>query len=223
MTAPRLAATVVVLRPRSPSQGQELASGATQGPPEVLMVRRSRGASFMADAYVFPGGRVDEADGSDGVEALRRAAARELLEEAAVEIDAATLVAFSRWVTPSAEPKRFDASFFVAVVPAGTEARADEAEVTERVWATARELLARHASSSPSSRSSSRRTACSRSCSPGTRPTPTPPARVRPSIPRARSPLREVRDVRALATSCATDSFALRIDRPGAVFYAVAR
>ena len=49
---PRPAATTLVLR--------EGASGL-----EVLMVRRSMQASFMPGAYVFPGGAVDEADGSD--------------------------------------------------------------------------------------------------------------------------------------------------------------
>lgn len=123
----RLAATVVVLRPAS-------------GAPEILMVRRTRKASFMADAFVFPGGRVDDADGGD----FRVAAARELAEEAHVQVDAASLRPLSRWITPSAEPKRFDTHFFLAAVPAGTEARVDDAEVTELMWASATELLRRH-------------------------------------------------------------------------------
>jgi 8-oxo-dGTP pyrophosphatase MutT (NUDIX family) len=127
---PRLAATVIVLRP----------AGAA---PEVLMVRRARGASFMADAFVFPGGRVDDSDGL-GDEGARRAAVRELAEEVAVVVAADTLVPLSRWITPSAEPKRFDARFFVAAVPAGTEARVDAAEVTEHLWLPAAGVLARH-------------------------------------------------------------------------------
>ena len=49
---PRPAATTLIVR---------------DGPPglEVLMVRRSLQASFMPGAYVFPGGAVDAADGSD--------------------------------------------------------------------------------------------------------------------------------------------------------------
>src|ERR1700675_3175323 len=107
MTAPRPAATVVVLR--------DSASG-----PEVLMVRRTRGASFMADAYVFPGGRVEPSDG-EGEAAFPVAAARELREEAAITIDSSALVFFAHWITPSAEPKRFDARFFVAALPPGQE------------------------------------------------------------------------------------------------------
>jgi len=136
--APRLAATVVVLRP------------AAAGAPAILIVTRARGASFMADAFVFPGGRVDEADAAqadpaDALAAFRIAAVREAREEAAVAIDPRSLVPLSRWITPSAEPKRFDACFFVAAVAAGTEAEVDRAEVTERVWASASALLHRHA------------------------------------------------------------------------------
>ena len=89
---PRPAATVVVLRD-SPAG------------PEVFMVRRHEGTAFMGGAHVFPGGRVDAADGDadeswcDGVEhavsqldglpkpqalAYHVAAARELFEEAGV-------------------------------------------------------------------------------------------------------------------------------------------
>ena len=138
MTAavPHPAATVVVLRPA-------LGGGA----PEILMVRRTRNATFMADAFVFPGGRVEDDDGPRAGDALapwRAAAARELFEEAAVRVDPATLVPFARWITPAAEPKRFDACFFLAIVPAGTAATADASEVVEPLWATAAEVLARH-------------------------------------------------------------------------------
>ena len=89
---PRPAATVVVLRD-SPTG------------PEVFLVRRHEGMSFMGGAHVFPGGRVDAADrdGSaawcDGIDHAARqleslpsedavayhvAAARELFEEAGV-------------------------------------------------------------------------------------------------------------------------------------------
>jgi 8-oxo-dGTP pyrophosphatase MutT (NUDIX family) len=128
---PRLAATVVLLR-----------SG--EAAPEVLMVRRTRGASFMADAHVFPGGRLEPEDG-EGPGAFERGAARELREEAAIEIDPAALVPLAHWITPSAEPKRFDARFFVAVLPPGQVARHDTVETVDHVWATAADLLERHA------------------------------------------------------------------------------
>jgi 8-oxo-dGTP pyrophosphatase MutT (NUDIX family) len=49
---PRPAATTLIVRDGAPGL-------------EVLMVRRSMQASFMPGAYVFPGGAVDVADGSD--------------------------------------------------------------------------------------------------------------------------------------------------------------
>ncbi len=136
MTDARPAATVVVLRP------------AGSAPPEVLLVRRSRGATFMADAFVFPGGRVDDDDrraasASDPLGAFRIAATRELVEEANVTVSSEDLVPWARWITPSAEPKRFDAQFFVVAVPAGTEAKVDETEVTEHLWIAAFDALAR--------------------------------------------------------------------------------
>jgi len=127
---PRPAATVVLLR-----------AGARG--PEVLMVRRHRGSSFMADAYVFPGGRVEESDGA-GEAAYAVGAARELSEEAALTVDAATLVPFARWITPSAEGKRFDARFFVAVAPADQVAHHDTVETVDILWATPAEVLARY-------------------------------------------------------------------------------
>ncbi len=133
--AARLAATVVVLRE-------------SDGPPEVLLVRRSRGAAFMADAFVFPGGRVDDSDRvageSDPLAPFRAAAARELREEASVHVEVPALVPLARWITPSAEPKRFDTMFFVTVVGRTTQGKVDDAEVTELLWAPAREVVARH-------------------------------------------------------------------------------
>ena len=104
---PRPASTVVVLRP-----------GATAAF-EVLLVRRNDRVAFMAGAYVFPGGRVDEADPSGArtprfwVEPprftdlttadewrYRAAAVRELTEEADVRVGVDDLVPIAHWVTP---------------------------------------------------------------------------------------------------------------------------
>lgn len=79
MSAPRPAATVLVLR-----------DGARG--PEVLLMQRARSVGFFPDAWVFPGGRVEERDcaipvDGEGDLELRpflAAAARECLEEAGV-------------------------------------------------------------------------------------------------------------------------------------------
>lgn len=127
-STPRDAATVILLRARE-----------TDGAAEVFLLRRHRGASFMAQAFVFPGG------GRDGEEDLRETAARELREEANVQIQASALVPFSHWITPSAEKKRFSARFFVAELPAGETPRFDGAETVEQLWITPEDALARSA------------------------------------------------------------------------------
>ena len=79
-TAPRQAATVVVLR-----------GGAERL--EVLMVQRTPKARFMGGAWVFPGGAVDAHEGEGDV-AHRAAAVREVFEEVAITLpDPAALVA----------------------------------------------------------------------------------------------------------------------------------
>ena len=133
------------------------------------MLRRARGSSFMASAFVFPGGAADE--GEDA----RTAGARELLEEAGVllakqkenrdsdtlelsgpdvirrrvlegmpakaALDRAglewatdSLVPWSHWITPSIEPKRFSARFFVVELPAAQEPHFDDKETVEEIW-----------------------------------------------------------------------------------------
>lgn len=71
----RPAATVLLLRDR-PEGARD------RGGWEVFMVRRSKRSGFMADAMVFPGGRVDDADAHDALVArcdLDRARAAAIL------------------------------------------------------------------------------------------------------------------------------------------------
>jgi 8-oxo-dGTP pyrophosphatase MutT (NUDIX family) len=157
----REAASVILLRRAEPGF-------------EALLVRRNRGATFMASAYVFPGGATEIGEDS------RVAAARELFEEAGVLIavgDADTvdapsqetlrkrilagapataelaraglawavdaLVPWSHWITPSIEPKRFSARFFVAELPAGQTPQFDAAETVDQTWIAPRDAAAR--------------------------------------------------------------------------------
>jgi 8-oxo-dGTP pyrophosphatase MutT (NUDIX family) len=74
------AATLIVVRER------------THGPPELLMVERAQDMAFAGGAWVFPGGRIDQADEelaeSLGPEdaAARVAAIREAVEETAIPV-----------------------------------------------------------------------------------------------------------------------------------------
>jgi 8-oxo-dGTP pyrophosphatase MutT (NUDIX family) len=74
-SAARDASTVVIARDAA-------------GGPELLMVRRKKGSSFMADAFVFPGGRVDDNDASAHPLAGEEAIAKES-RVAAIADDAA--------------------------------------------------------------------------------------------------------------------------------------
>lgn len=156
------AATVILVRPG-------------MGGLEVFLVRRHRKASFMSNAFVFPGGKIDPDDGGPEV-----AAVRELFEEAGVLLcdrplgvpvqrewrrrllagettfaallaeeklapDATRLHAWARWVTPSFEPRRFDAAFFVAELPPGQVPSFDDQETVEELWVSPADALARQA------------------------------------------------------------------------------
>jgi 8-oxo-dGTP pyrophosphatase MutT (NUDIX family) len=169
---------------------------------EVFMVRRHGKSGFMAGAYVFPGGKLDDGDCDEHLHArllgapsanyaaflaepglcprtaagLIVAAIRETFEEAGVlladfvgvdrlaavrsrlhegasfadvlaelnaQLNLRDLAALSRWITPQAEPRRFDTRFFVAKAPVDQSAAHDARETTEHAWLTPKEAIAR--------------------------------------------------------------------------------
>ena len=79
-TEPRPAASVILLR-----------RGGRHGSPgiEVLLGKRTPGASFMANAWVFPGGALDSVSAGQDPEDrdYRAAALRELEEEVSVALE----------------------------------------------------------------------------------------------------------------------------------------
>ena len=126
MSAARVqpASTVVLLRPSARRF-------------DVFLVRRHDNVAFMGGAHVFPGGRVEDTDREGAptdLDAHRRAAVRELAEEAGVVITPDALTPFDRWITPEIEIKRFDAMFFLAVLPSGQEAVHDGGETSDGIW-----------------------------------------------------------------------------------------
>jgi 8-oxo-dGTP pyrophosphatase MutT (NUDIX family) len=129
-------ATVVLLRDRSDGF-------------ELLLLRRSRTLSVHGGQWVFPGGRVDPQDhtpedSGDDLAASRRAAVREVAEEAGIELAVDDLVPHARWITPEIRPKRFDAWFFLA--PAGDVAvEIDGGEIDAYRWLTPAMALAEQA------------------------------------------------------------------------------
>jgi len=132
---PILAATVILLR---------------DGPTglETLMLRRNSKIVF-GGMWVFPGGRLDEADWAgipegDDLAASRVAASREAMEECALPVDAHEMVPFSHWTPPPITPKRFLTWFFAARARDG-EVAIDDGEIKESEWISPSGVLARQA------------------------------------------------------------------------------
>jgi 8-oxo-dGTP pyrophosphatase MutT (NUDIX family) len=125
------AATVVLVR--------ETATGV-----ETLMLKKNSKLAF-GGMWVFPGGRIDDAD-RDGVPdietAARRAAVREAAEEAALVVDESSLAFISHWTPPGLAPKRFATWFFVAPAPEGAVS-IDMGEIHDEAWMRPADALAR--------------------------------------------------------------------------------
>lgn len=124
------AATVILLR--DTSEGLK-----------ILMLRRNSKLNFAGGLWVFPGGRVDEADwtglpSEDSCGAAKVCAAREAAEESALEIAPEDLIPFSHWTPPDNSPRRFLTWFFVSRAPSGDVA-IDRGEIHDHRWVTAAE------------------------------------------------------------------------------------
>jgi 8-oxo-dGTP pyrophosphatase MutT (NUDIX family) len=119
------------------------------------MLQRGAKARFMPGVWVFAGGVVEEDDrtaaesNGSGIEldefAHRVAAARELGEEASVEIGPEALRPWSRWITPEQVPARFDTRFYVALAPPHCKPCADGIEMDEARWVGPAAALAEQA------------------------------------------------------------------------------
>ncbi len=162
---------------------------------EIFMVQRNRRSGFLPNAWVFPGGRVDESDamhghprilggrevlGRMGVDAQEAAAfliagVRETFEEAGIwlgsgdlpwelreplgrgelpladvldkhdaHVDLDLLYAWSWWITPEIEKRRFDTRFLVATSPSD-HGEHDGGETVNSGWFNPREVMAKAA------------------------------------------------------------------------------
>lgn len=118
---------------------------------ETLLLRRSAALVFHGGAWVFPGGRIDEADYQGAVipqdpshpdheHAARRAAVREAYEEAALRLAPDDLIPFAHWITPPGRPRRFSTWFYLAAAGEG-EITTDGGEITDHRWARPNDAL----------------------------------------------------------------------------------
>lgn len=147
------AATVIVMRDK-PGVG-----------PQTLMLKRDPGLTFAGGMWVFPGGRIDDADttgrplsvsgptlgsrpGGEALEsAARRAAIRESAEEAGLTLDPGRLIRWSHWTAPVQSPRRYTTAFFLYVVGGDrTEVQIDDHEIRQFEWLTPRGVMERHTS-----------------------------------------------------------------------------
>jgi 8-oxo-dGTP pyrophosphatase MutT (NUDIX family) len=109
---------------------------------QVYLMHRHARMPFAPSMVVFPGGRMDAADGTDPVGQIRACAVRETLEETGVALAPADLLPWAHWITPEVEPRRFDTHFFVAVLPAGQSASDISGETDSADWARPEDALA---------------------------------------------------------------------------------
>lgn len=113
---------------------------------ETLMLRRNSKISF-GGMWVFPGGRVDEADRAglatdDELGAARMAAVREAKEEAGLDVELAQLVALSHWTPPPITPRRYLTWFFLAKAPL-SDVVIDDGEIRDHAWMSPAEAMRR--------------------------------------------------------------------------------
>jgi len=115
---------------------------------ETLLLRRSGELAFAADRWVFPGGRLEDADRAavDGGEdaAARCAAARESVEECGLRPEPRDMLLLSRWTTPVGHPRRFSTYIFAAPLADTGEVVVDGGEISDYCWLAAAEALAAH-------------------------------------------------------------------------------
>lgn len=76
--------------------------------------------------------------GADGAEAFR-----ELCAAGELTLDSNRLHAFARWITPSAEQRRYDTRFYLFGLTEAQTGRHDDHETTESFWATPADILQR--------------------------------------------------------------------------------
>jgi len=118
---------------------------------EVLMLRKNSKITF-GGMWVFPGGKIDDADYPGGVAsegelaaAARAAAVRETQEEAGITVGAEDYVYLSHWTPPPGQQKRFATWFFVAKVEGAMDIAIDDGEIKDHAWLNPAEALRKHA------------------------------------------------------------------------------
>ena len=112
---------------------------------ELLLLERNTRSRKQPRPWVFPGGKIEDSDRADSVDAsARRAAVREAQEEAGLRIDGSSLVSISRWITPDLAPRRFDTWFYLGCIDAEHEVVVDGGEIRAHRWLSPRAAMGAH-------------------------------------------------------------------------------
>ena len=106
-----------------------------------VLLARSAGGVACADASRDAGLAQWRADLLSGAATLL-----DVMRAAELRPDISRMVYCSHWITPVAEPKRYDTRFFLAALPEGCAATIDEREMSDALWLTARDALRQFAS-----------------------------------------------------------------------------
>ena len=114
---------------------------------EVLLLQRNSNLVFNGGYWVFPGGRIDPTDYPDQerqqeYRAAQRAAIRETMEEAGLDIAGQALVHIAHWTTPEGMSRRFSTWFFLCVLDAPGPVQVDAQEILAHRWLSPRAALA---------------------------------------------------------------------------------
>ncbi len=67
-----------------------------------------------------------------------------LLEDGGARLDGSRIAYIGHWVTPLAEPRRYDARFFAVRIQAGDRARYDMREMSDSAWLSPENALQKH-------------------------------------------------------------------------------
>lgn len=129
------AATVVLLRDSD-----------TENEIELLMLQKNTGISF-GGMWVFPGGKIDQADYQEGSEleaAAKVAAARETEEETGLKVNQNDFVPFAHWTPPPGAPKRFATWFFAIQTQLTEDILVDGGEILSHRWISPAKALNHH-------------------------------------------------------------------------------
>jgi 8-oxo-dGTP pyrophosphatase MutT (NUDIX family) len=111
---------------------------------ECLMLRKTKGQAF-GGLWVFPGGRVEDGDGT-GLDGARAAAVREAEEETGLVLTSGDLVPFAHWNPPVEAPRRYATWFFLGGLPEGAaDVVVDGGEIGDHVWTPPAAAIERHA------------------------------------------------------------------------------